>query len=149
MMHVQNKETFKTILLRSGMVLCLFLVGCRDKSVDHYDRGIAYAGKGEYDQAISEFTKAIEINPRLADAYYNRAVACDNKGFYDQAISDLTEALAINPEYAGAYNSRAISYYHKGRYDQAWEDVNKAQSLGSQVHPGFLKALRRASGREE
>ena len=32
----------------------------------HYDRGCDYIGKGQYDQAISEFNKAIEINPRSA-----------------------------------------------------------------------------------
>ena len=33
--------------------------------------------------------------------------------------------------------------------DIAWEDVHKAQILGYQVHPGFLQALRKASGRQE
>jgi tetratricopeptide (TPR) repeat protein len=181
MMCLQNRETF-IVLLLSGMVVCLLLIGCRDKSRDHYNRGLAHAKNGEYDQAISEFTKAIEINPQnadaynnrgnayrkkgqhdlvisdctraieinpgLADAYYNRAVAYDNKGFYDQAISDLDKAIEINPKLPGAYNSRAIAYYHKAEYDKAWQDIGKAQALGSPVHPGFLNALREASGRE-
>jgi tetratricopeptide (TPR) repeat protein len=112
--RIQNKETFKRVLFWSSMVICLFLAGCKDKSIDHYNRGVAHHDKGEYDLAISDYTKAIEINPK----------------------------------HAFAYNNRAVAYYFKGEYDKAQEDVHKAQSLGDQVHPGFLKALREASGRD-
>ena len=183
MMRLRSKKIFRIALLWSEMVVCLLLIGCRDKSIDHYNRGLAHAKNGEYDLAISEFTraieinpgnadaynnrgnayrkkgqfdlvipdctKAIEINPQLADAYYNRAVAYDNQASYDLAISDLDKALKINPKHANAYNSRAIAYYHKAEYDKAWQDVQEAQSLGVQVHPGFLEALRDASGREK
>jgi len=37
----------------------------------------------------------------------------------------------------------------KREYDKAWEEINKVQSLGYQVHPGFLKALLAASGRQK
>jgi tetratricopeptide (TPR) repeat protein len=72
------------------------------------------------------------------------------KGQDDQAISDFTKALEINPRYALAYNSRAVAYYYLQDYNRAWDDVYKAQGLGFgyQIHPGFLKALREASGRE-
>jgi len=33
------------------------------------NRGLAYSDKGQYDQAISDFTKALEIKPRFAAAY--------------------------------------------------------------------------------
>ena len=189
MMCVQNKETFKPILLSSGMVLCLFLAGCRDKSVDqhnqavdHYNQGLDYYYKGDHDRAISEFTKAIEINPRFAmaynnrgreylrkgehdlaisdftkaieikpndaGAYLNRAAAYYKKGQHDLAISDFNKAIEINPNNARAYSDRGIAYYHKEEYDKAWEDVHKAQSLGMQVPPAVLNALRKASGRQ-
>ena len=54
----------------------------------------------------------------------------------------------MNARYAKAYYNRAIACYYKGEYDKAWDDVHKAQNLGYQVHPGFLKLLREASGRE-
>ncbi len=60
-----------------------------------------------------------------------------------------TKALEINPSFGVAYNNRGASYYSKQEYDKAWEDIKKAQSLGYQVHPALLKALREASGREK
>ena len=117
MMRVRNKETFKRVVLMSGIVVCLFLAGCKDKSVDHYNRGIAYIEKGQYDQAISEFTKAIEINPGFAEAYGNRGAAYFKKGEHDLAISDCNKALEIKPAYAEAYSYRGAAYAGKGQYD--------------------------------
>jgi hypothetical protein len=41
--------------------------------------------------------------------------------------------------------SKGLAYNLKGQ----WDDVHKAQNLGYTVHPGFLKALRQASGRQK
>jgi tetratricopeptide (TPR) repeat protein len=51
-----------------------------ETAVDHFNRGITHYEKGEYDLAISQFTKTIEINPRLAEAYVSRGNAYDDKG---------------------------------------------------------------------
>ncbi|MGD8372790.1 MAG: tetratricopeptide repeat protein, partial [Syntrophobacterales bacterium] len=99
-------------------------------------------------QAIFDFTRAIEINPRYAEAYFNRAGAYVEKDQYDQAISDLTRVIELDPEDPEAYNNRAVAYYYQGEYDKAWEDVYRAQSLGFQVHPILLNALSEASGRQ-
>src|SRR4030042_5342299 len=72
------------------------------------NRGLAYSHKGQYDQAISDFNKALEINPRYAEAYNNRGLAYDERGQLDQAISDFNKALEINPRYAEAYTNRGI-----------------------------------------
>jgi len=58
-------------------------------------RGSSYYHKGQYDQAISDFNKALEINPKDADAYSNRGTAYREKGQSDQAIVDFNKALEI------------------------------------------------------
>jgi len=84
-----------------------------------------------------------------ATFYYNRGNEEFKKGQYDRAIADYNKALDLNPKIADAYNNRAVAYYYQKDYDKAWKDVHKAQSLGYKVHPGFLKALRQASGRDK
>ena len=41
-----------------------------------------------------------------------------------------------------------IANFFKREYEKAWDDVHNAESLGYKLHPGFLKALREASGRQ-
>ena len=55
----------------------------------------------------------------------------------------------MTQEDANVYNNRGVAYYLQGDYKKAWEDVHKVESLGDQVHPDFLKALRDASGRQD
>ena len=81
-------------------------------------------------------------------AYNNRGFTYGKKGQVDRAISDFNKAIELNPKLAMAYNNRGLVYFVTKEYDNAWNDVNKAQSLGYKIHPGFLKDLREASGRE-
>ena len=63
---------------------------------DAFNRGLAYARQGEYEQAIADYTAAIKLNPQLAEAYYNRGNAYRRQGEYDQAIADYTAAIGLN-----------------------------------------------------
>ena len=108
-MRVQNKEMFKSILLALGMVVCLYLTGCEASLVNYYNRGTAYGKKGEYDLAILDYTKALELNPWFVQAYYNRAGAYGRKGQYELAILDYTKAIEMNPEFSEAYNNRGAA----------------------------------------
>ena len=116
----------------------------------YYFKGIAHALQGQHDQSIPYYNKAIKISPRFANAYFSRGVAyAEGRREYDKAISDYDKAIEINPSFGKAIFIRGVANYFKGEYSKAWEDVDKAQKLGYQVHPGFLKALSEASGRQE
>jgi tetratricopeptide (TPR) repeat protein len=96
------------------------------ESTDRFNRGVAYHDEGKYDLAISEFTKAIEINPTYAEAYCNRGAAYHENGLYDQAISDYSKALEINPRDHMAYKNRGSAYYETHKYELAISDYTKA-----------------------
>ncbi|NQT00664.1 MAG: hypothetical protein HQ580_01430 [Planctomycetes bacterium] len=130
-----------------GIIIVVGVSGCKEAK-EYYDRGVARLEKGETDGAISDFTKAIKKRPRYGMAYYYRAMGYHHEKEYDKAIADHTKAIEIDEQrFAVAYAERALNYYIKKDYDKAWEDVHKAQSLGQEVREGFLKALRKDSGR--
>ncbi|WP_297766323.1 tetratricopeptide repeat protein [uncultured Muriicola sp.] len=93
------------------------------------------------DKAISDYNKAIEINPRNGTAYFHRGLAYYDKGQYDDAISDYSKAIEINPKYGEAYNNRGLAYREKGQFDKAISDYNKAIELKyveSYINRGLL-----------
>ncbi len=101
----------------------------KKEDVIHKKQALALARKGQYDEAITEFAKALEANPRDAEAYNSQGSTYTLKGQYDQALADFNKALELNPKYAKAYYNRALAYYYKGRYDEAIADLTKATEL--------------------
>ena len=126
MICIQNKETFKKTLLMLALLVCLFLTGCGARN---YCLVRADMNSSLYDRAISDFNKAIEIDPKHAKAYNNRGNAYNSKGLFDLAISDFNRALEINPKYADAYNNRGYAYNAKGLFDLAISDFNRALDI--------------------
>ena len=109
----------------------------RNDARSYYNRGAAYHKNGDYDNAVADYTQAIELN--LDGAYYaylGRADACYDKGDYDNAIADYTQAIKLNPNYANTYCKRGVSYHAKGDYDNTIADCTQAIHL----NPDFATA---------
>ena len=58
-------------------------------------RGLACYEKGDYDKAVADYTKAIELNPQDAEAYNNRGAAFFQKKDYEKAWSDVKKCQAL------------------------------------------------------
>jgi tetratricopeptide (TPR) repeat protein len=96
---------------------------------DNLRKGVRYGWQGKNDEALVEFNKALELNPKSADTYYNRGVIYSKKGMLDEAISDYSKAIESNPDYPNSYYNRGFAYYKKGSFDQAFADFGKAIEL--------------------
>ena len=103
----------------------------------YYKRGVAYGEKGEFDLAIEDFTKVIDLNPDSAEAYYNRGFAYNSKGAIDRAIVDYNTAIQLNPNYALAYYNRGNAYYEKQEFAQSITDYNKTIELKPQLAEAY------------
>jgi len=104
----------------------------REKANEHFERASNYAKNEQYDKAIEEYSKCIEIDPIYSNAYHNRGNIYNIKGYYDNAIADYTKAIEINPKDADHYCGRGGVYYNKNEYDKAIADSTKALELNPQ-----------------
>ena len=93
------------------------------------DRGLMHLGAGEIEQAIEEFSAAINSGPQHAAAYYGRGLAFVEKGFPDVAIDDFEMAIDLSPHYAEAYSQRCRAYTLVGDYLYAARDGKQAVRL--------------------
>jgi len=100
----------------------------------YFDIGLKKAKSRNCLGAISDFNKAIEINPNYLEAFYNRGLCKQLLEDYDQAIIDFNKAIEINPNYERIhyiYNNRGIVRRRTGDMKGACSDWRKASALGS------------------
>ncbi len=103
----------------------------------YFSRGNDYLEKEMYDEAIAEFNKAVQINPKFSSAYNNRCDTYRIKKQYQEAISDCTKAIELKPDFADAYYNRGLAYDYSGQYDKAILDYTKAIELNPKEHKAY------------
>ncbi|MHB8069932.1 MAG: tetratricopeptide repeat protein [Desulfobaccales bacterium] len=95
-------------------------------AMDLFISGGAQLDKGNLDQAIADYTGAIEQKPDFFAAYLNRGTAERKKGKIDLAIADYNKAIELKADFYEAYTLRGICYGKKGKYEEAVADLTKA-----------------------
>ena len=93
------------------------------------NRGIAKSRLGKNQEAITDFSQAITLNPKYAQAYINRGVSKYYLGNKQEAIGDYNRAIALNPKFAQAYTNRAIAKSDLDKNQEAIVDCNRAIAL--------------------
>lgn len=85
--------------------------------------------EGDLRHAIDHYTRAVALNPRLAQAYCGRGGAYLSKGELDRAIQDLTLCVEVEEDHSCAYALRGRAHLRKGDSEQALQDLDKAINL--------------------
>jgi TonB family protein len=90
---------------------------------------------GEYDTAISDYNKAIELNPKEPDVYFSRGLAHFNKSSYAPAIADFDKVIELDPKEAMAYFKRGNALEKTGNFEKALTDYQKTVELDPANEP--------------
>ena len=102
-------------------------VKLKSKYFLYQKRGIAHHGKRDYDAAISDFTKAIELNPKDDESFYLRGKSYISKGDNYLSIADFTRAIDLKPEQSYLLLTiRGATYSNLNDLDRAVADFTKA-----------------------
>ena len=72
----------------------------------------------DYKEALVELDKAIEIDPRSAEAYYWRGRTLVSLGRLDQGVDDFKRAVKLKPDYSEAYDHLGWLASRQGQVDE-------------------------------
>ena len=101
-----------------------------ENALAYLNRGEDLLREGKYDEAISEFDRALAINKGLTNAYFYRGTAYGLMGEWDKSLADLSEAISISPNSdATVYYNRGIIYFQKNELDKSIADFTSALGI--------------------
>jgi len=86
---------------------------------------------------INYFSKALELNPRLAPAYEKRGLHYYFQEKYDRVIEDFTHYIRLVPDKADAYRMLGMAYLKIGDYEKAIVNFDKAINLAPEMSSAF------------
>lgn len=93
-------------------------------------RGMAYFSQNDYTNALSDFKKSFECDPRSFRSVYYEGIVYSIQKKYVDAVVCFTRSLEINEYQSHTYYRRAIAYYELNEFENAMNDVLSAQKLG-------------------
>ncbi|MBW1754291.1 MAG: tetratricopeptide repeat protein [Deltaproteobacteria bacterium] len=112
----------KTIVF-SIICLCLAATAATGQdAMEFYNRGLKSSlsyKKVEY------FTKALQIDPNLVEAYENRAIHYYFQEHFDRAIEDYSRVIELKPYDADAHRMRGMAYLKKAHGEGMMAEINR------------------------
>ena len=108
-----------------------------DDAEAHMSLGNAFINQGKYEDAATQYEKAIMLKPDYADAYNSLANILKRTGRLDAAVAKYTHAIALKPDYAAAYSNLGSALREQGKFDDAIIRYEQAIALkpgSAQIH---------------
>jgi tetratricopeptide (TPR) repeat protein len=82
-------------------------------------RGTAYFELWNYEQAIADYTKSIEINANDAKVWHYRGLAFEQIEQYELALKDYAHVIELDPLFEDAFINQGTTYGKMGDYPRA------------------------------
>jgi len=99
----------------------------------YFNRGRIYNVRKQFEKAVDDFTKALNIGIENSDeVYYQRGISYQNLDELNKSLADLEQAIEINPNKEEYYNLGGITLYKKNEFQQAIEFFDIALSFGKE-----------------
>ena len=105
----------------------------------YFYQGVEKYKVGNFQGAIDDYTRAIEINPQYAAAYQLRGSSKSILGDIQGAIADYTKVIEIDPQDANAYQLRGIAREKVNDLEGACRDWRKAVNFGQTTPAEWVK----------
>jgi len=128
---------------KDGMTLWTYVINTYpDISVAYNNRGTIHSNNRNYTNALEDYNKALQINPKYVKVYVHRGNVFNNLGDFDRALSDYNKALKIDSTCLIAYHNRAVLYYNNKNYEHSLKDFLRIRELGGEVPDDVINYLK-------
>lgn len=114
------------------MLSTMGLLGCSgglDAKGTAYVKGRELFLNKDYDSAILQFNKVIEMDEKYIDVYILRGNCYLALKKNEDAVKDFSKAIEIDPNSRGALLNRGLAYKAMGKLPQAKADTLKASKI--------------------
>ncbi len=100
-----------------------------DKAELFNNRGYSYMLLKDYEAALKDYNKAIELEPHYASYRFNRAYLYQDNGKNKEAIEDYNVVIELEPENYIAITNRGEAHYAIGDKKKALADFEKGKEF--------------------
>jgi tetratricopeptide (TPR) repeat protein len=97
-----------------------------NKSRPYSNLGQVLTRQERYDEALTNYLKAIELNPNFAIVRYNLGGLYKKRGETNKAIEQYRKAIQIDPNFVKAYNNLGVALIKEDKTDEAIENLQQA-----------------------
>lgn len=110
-----------------------------DQAFGWFFLGNASDREGNIQQAIRDYSRALDHNPKHIQALNNRGIMKGQAGDFNGGLMDFTAAIRFKPDYAEAWYNRGIVRYQTGQNEEACKDWQQAAKLGFKQAEAVLR----------
>lgn len=122
LLYLERYDDAMNIVHRFGSVLP------RDKDLPLI-AGYVHTHYGLLNQAVDDFTRALEHSPEMSTGYVNRGFVLNDLKEAQRAAQDFEKALKLRPDYGEAHLGLAFAYLQLRRSKPALKEADAAQSI--------------------
>lgn len=93
------------------------------------DKGNAALAASNFEEAVKNYTEAINLDSSNHVLYSNRSAAYAKSGQYDLALADAEKTLQLKPDWSKGYSRKGSALAYLGRHDEAIATYQKGLEL--------------------
>jgi len=127
-LHSHNENKFPEAIAIYTQILDMKPVN-NIRAIIYKHRGMAYFACSRYEEAISDFSESLELDPKSYKSAYYQGIVCSVLKRHSQALDAFNHSLAIYPYQPYCLYRRGHVYYHLGDFPQALGDCEAALEM--------------------
>jgi len=128
------KKLVRTIGIAVTVLICGYIVVTKiipepEPYVQHQLEGDRFYEEGKLDEAIEEYKKSLELNPKSVTPYIMLGMIYEDKNENEKAQDYFSQGKKLFTKETDFYNQRGMTYYQKGKLDKAALDAQKVLEI--------------------